>query len=126
MKTLANCNATDFLKQTYRISKPVSDLLKTIDFKGIISKKAVYEKDDTEEEKKVKDRIQNSQNMKTVVKTLMEKCPEETANLMGLMCFTEPEDLKNVTGIELLGACIDMMSEKGVIDFFTSLLKLAG
>ena len=55
---------------------------------------------------------------------MMEEHPVETAELLGMMCFIEPDDLKNHTMTELLGAFNELLHAPEVIDFFTSLTQL--
>ena len=50
--------------------------------------------------------------------------PEETAELLGLMCFVDPKDLDKHTMIEFLPAVTELIRSPEIINFFISLAQL--
>ena len=55
---------------------------------------------------------------------MLDEHPEETAELLGLLCFIEPSDLDNHTMPELLNAFTEIINCPEIIGFFTSLMQL--
>ena len=56
---------------------------------------------------------------------ILDEHPDETLELLGLCCFVEPEHVDDHTVSEYLSAFNTLISEKAVVDFFTSLASLA-
>ena len=63
-------------------------------------------------------------NLNAILEAALEKYPDETAEVIGLCCFIEPEDLDDYKVSDLLGSAAEMMSCPEVVDFFTSLARL--
>ena len=55
---------------------------------------------------------------------LPDEHPDETLDLLALLCFIEPEDVDNHSVDEFLEAITEMISNQAVIGFFTSLAQL--
>jgi chromatin segregation and condensation protein Rec8/ScpA/Scc1 (kleisin family) len=124
MKTLANCTPREFLVQTNKIRKSVSKWLAITDILGIRKEKPQLPADASDEEKKAALEKQVRQNLTSVLDAVLEKHPDETAELLGLLCFIEPEDLDNHNMIEILSNFTDIINSKEVISFFISLMQL--
>ena len=54
----------------------------------------------------------------------LEEHPVETAELLGLLCFIEPDDVKNHKMTEFLSAIIELIESEEVLSFFISLARL--
>ena len=125
MKNIANCAPVEFLVQTNKIRKHVQkwlDLTKILE----IRKHQPEIPDDADDAKKLElKRAQAKENLNEMLDAMLETHPQETAELLGLMCFVEPEKLNEHKMTEFFGAFNEIINCKEVIDFFISLTKLA-
>lgn len=124
MKTLANCNPREFLVQTSKIRKRAADWLGKTHILEIREKKPVYAEGMTEDEKQEAMRQQVKANLNEMLDSMLDEYPNETADLLGLLCFIDPDDLDNHRMVEILKAVTDVISDKDVLDFFISLMQL--
>ena len=133
MKNLANCTPREFLKQTYRIKKCVEKWLQETDLLNI--RKNVPDlqsiKGLTGEEREIaiaaNKKIMSKQimaNFMDMLDKVLDEHVDETIELLALCCFVEPEDAENHTMSEYLSAIGDLLSDQGVLNFFTSLAQL--
>ena len=67
---------------------------------------------------------QANENLMAIFDAIMEEHPEETLELLALMCFVEPKDIDNHEMSEYLGAIAELVSNQNVLNFFTSLVGL--
>lgn len=125
MKNLANCTPREFLVQTNKIRKTVAewlDLTKIMDIRKVAP---VFDEKDTPEERKAKVEAQSKENFAKILDAALEINVDETVNLLGALCFVEPEDVENHTMTEYLGCINEMLSNQEIVAFFTSLMQLA-
>lgn len=122
MKTLANCDPVEFLVQTNRIRKATEKWLNLTKIREI-RRRIPQVKPNADEENRKALEAQIEKNISAIFDAVLEDHPQETAELMGLMCFIEPEDLRNHKMPEILGAFNELMHAPEVIDFFTSLTQ---
>lgn len=125
MKTLANCNPREFLVQTNKIRKSVVKWLDETKILEIRANKPQFTEGATEKEKKTATIEQIKTNLSEMLDAMLDEHPEETAELLGLLCFIEPSDLDNHTMPELLNAFTEIINCPEIIGFFTSLMQLA-
>lgn len=125
MKNLANCNVREFLTQTNKIRKSVSNWLSLTQILEIRKNNPVIPDDATEDEKKALMNEQAKKNFSDMLDSVLDKYPEETAEMLGLMCFIEPKDLDKHKMTELFSSFDEMINCEEVISFFTSLVSLA-
>lgn len=134
MKTLANCKPTEFLKQTNRIKKSVerwltdTDILnirkatvepaKILPDMGEKEKKAAFEDFRARREAKVRE------NLSRILDAVLDEHPDETLEVLALVCFVEPEDVDNHTMSDYLAAITEMLADESVMGFFTLLARL--
>ena len=123
MKTLANCTPKEFLAQTNKIRKHVSSWLELTKVLEIRKHKPEIPADATPEEKRALIAAQAKKNISDMLDAALDEHPEETAELLGLMCFIEPEDLENHKMTEFLAAAYELISCPEVISFFTLLTQ---
>lgn len=121
IKTLASCNPREFLVQTNKIRKKASDWLSKTRILEIRAKQPTLDIHMNMEERKNAMREQTKANLGEMLDAILEDYPNETAELLGLMCFIEPEDLDNYEMANLLGCAAELLGNQDVIDFFTSL-----
>lgn len=133
MKNLATCKPSEFLKQTNRIKKAAEKWLNDTDILNIrknLPKLETIDKDaDVEERNRIfeanqeKARKQMLENTSKILDAIMEDHPDETLELIALLCFVEPKDVDNYTVEEYLKSVTEMLTNKAVIGFFTSLAQ---
>lgn len=134
MKTLADCKPSEFLRQTNRIRKAVEKWLTDTDILNIRRRIAVLEPVDKNapenEQKEVQTRnakairAQVKENIGAILDAVLEEYPDETLEVLALLCFVEPEDADNHSVSEYLTAFSKLISDEAVIGFFTSLVQL--
>jgi hypothetical protein len=124
MKTIANCNPVEFLRQTNKIRHQAGDLLTKCKIAEIRKHVPEFTGDETAEEKKAKIEAQAKINMNDMLDALMDENAEKTAEFLGLMCFVEPEDIANYTGVDFVTPAAEILANKNVMDFLLSLVKL--
>lgn len=124
MKTLANCSPREFLVQTNRIRKAVSNWLSLTKVLEIRKAQPKYAENATEEERRAAITQQIQDNANAMLDAILDEHPEETAELLGLICFVEPDDLDNHSMTEFFGAVSEILNSREVLDFFISLAKL--
>ena len=124
MKNLANCTPTEFFRQTNLIRKSVSKWLTDTDIQGIRKRMPEIPEDASPEESREALERQANENLMAIFDAIMEEHPEETLELLALMCFVEPKDIDNHEMSEYLGAIAELVSNQNVLNFFTSLVGL--
>ena len=124
MKTLANCSPKEFLVQTNKIRRYAETWLSLTKIMEIRKNLPKITDDMTAEEKREALNEQVKTNANHLLNAVLEEYPEETAVLLGLVCFIEPEDIEKHTMAELLGAYAEIIANKEVISFFISLMQL--
>ena len=150
MKTLANCNAVDFLTQTNKIRKAVAKWLTDTDILNIrknVPEKPVFKPleypkgvSDDEKEKlfdeyqKEREKVleghekakreQVKKNLMDMLDKALDEFPMETLEILGMVCFVDKKDLEKTKGIDLLNGAMDAFADDEVVRFFTSLVSL--
>lgn len=132
MKTLASCKPSEFLKQTNRIKKSVEKWLTETDIMNIRKRTPnllKYDKDADDAKEVYKEnqeriRKQARENASAIFDAVCEEHPEETLELLALLCFIEPENADDHTVSEYLEAVTELISSEAVINFFISLGRL--
>ena len=125
MKTLANCTPVEFLRQTNKIKHAVSELFDTAGIAEIRKRMPVLTGNETPEEKQTAMQKQGVLNFSDILDALLDANAEGTAALIGMMCFRDPEEIRNDTMMDHLGAVMDLLENKAVKDFLLLLLRLA-
>ena len=124
MKNLANCTPTEFLRQSNRIRKKVESWLKLTNVMGIRQRMPDIKGVEDEAERKRLVSEQMRANLSAMLDAALDEHPDETAELLALICFIEPQDIDNYKVSDLLGAIAEILNSTEVISFFTSLLNL--
>ena len=134
MKNLANCKPSEFLRQTSRIRKSVENWLTVTDIMNI--RKRVPElkpiTDDMTSEARLEAVVENNKkrqgqmrdNAMAILGAVMDDHPDETLEVLALLCFIEPEDVDNHSVEEYLEAFTELINNQTVINFFISLARL--
>ena len=125
MKTLANCTPREFLVQTNKIRKAVQNWLTLTKIMEIRKHLPTIPENVTDDERRELVTAQIKENANAMLDAALDEHPNETAELLGLMCFVEPDDLDNHRMVEFFGAVSEMLNCREIIDFFISLVRLA-
>lgn len=134
MKNLATCKPSEFLKQTSKIRKSVANWLSATEVLDIRARKPeLIRLTDTmsdEERAKAKEengkrlREQMKENAMAILDAILDEHPDETLELLALLCFIDPEDVDNHPVSEYLGAFTELINNEDVVSFFISLARL--
>lgn len=124
MKNLANCTPREFLVQTNKIRKKVSDWLTLTGIMEIRKRLPVIPVDASIEDRHKAMADQSRKNLSAMFDAIFDEHPEESAELLGMLCFIEPEDLDNYKMADLFGAFNELLNCEEVVGFFTSLMRL--
>lgn len=124
MKNLANCKPSEFLVQTNKIRKSVEKWLKLTDIPNIRKNVPEFKEGQTKEEHRVEMLEQARVNLNKIFDAILEDHPQETLELIGLLCFIEPEDVDNHPVSFYLEALSELLNDQAVLGFFTSLVNL--
>ena len=124
MKTLANCKPSEFLKQTNRIRKSVSKWLDLTGIQDIRRRLPEMPYDADERERKRLIQEQALKNANEILNIILDEHPDETLELLALLCFVEPKDVDNYSVGEYLRCYKELISDEDVIGFFISLINL--
>lgn len=134
MKNLANCKPSEFLRQTNKIRKAVEKWLtvteimkiraKVPELKKIDIDMTVEDKAEVQEENRKRMRKQALDNAMEILDAVMDKHPDETLEILALLCFVEPEHVDDHEVGEYLDSFTELIGNDSVINFFTSLARL--
>lgn len=134
LKTLVSCKPSEFLRQTNKIKKSVEKWLTDTDILNIRKRMPALEAvpiSATEEERKaIAERNkkltseQVKKNLSAMLDAILEEHPEETMEILALCCFVEPDHVDDYKVADYLTALNSLISDKVVLDFFTSLASL--
>ena len=124
MKNLANCTPREFLVQTNKIRKRVSEWLTLTGIMDIRKRMPVIPVDASIEDRHKAMEEQSKKNLSAMFDAIFDEHPEESAELLGMLCFIEPKDLDNYKMSDLFGAFNEILNCEEVIGFFSSLMQL--
>lgn len=125
MKNLANCNPSEFLRQTNKIRKSVSKWLTETDIANIRRRMPDVTDDMSDEDKTKAYEEQAKKNFNAILDAILDEHPDETLELLALICFVEPKDVDTHNIAEYLESFNEIMQNQTVLSFFTSLIRLA-
>lgn len=125
MKNLANCKPSEFLRQSNKIRKSVENWITVTDIMNIRNKEPVIKEGATEEEKKKAEIEQAKKNLSEILDMVLDKHPDETLEVLALVCFVDPKDVDSYSVSEYLKTFYELLENEAVIGFFTSLVRLA-
>lgn len=134
MKNLANCKPSEFLKQTNKIRKAVSNWLELTKIMEIrkdapeLIKLEITMSPEEREEAIKKNRqateAKAKENMSKMLDAMLDEHPDETLQILGYLCFVEPQDIDNHPMTEYIEAMNELLENSAVLSFFTSLIQL--
>ena len=124
MKTLANCKPSEFLKQTVKIRHSVEKWLDITDIMNIRKKPPEIKPGMSVEEIKEVKMEQAKKNLSKMLDAALEDHPDETLELLAMVCFMEPSEVDDHDMSYYLEAITEILSNKSVLNFFYSLVQL--
>ena len=124
MKNLANCKPSEFLVQTNKIRKSVEKWLKLTDITNIRKNVPPIKEGQTKEERRAELAKASKENLNKIFDAILEEHPQETLELLGLLCFVEPENVDNYPVSFYIQNFNEIINDEAVIGFFTSLMSL--
>lgn len=134
MKNLANCKPSEFLAQSFKIKKSVQEwldvtellevrkkqpenLIKVDGLSGEARTKAI-----AENKKKLQEQVKK--NLGEILDRMLDTNAEKTLEVLALCCFVDPREVDEHPMSEYLESLGELISDKGVLSFFTSLAQL--
>ena len=124
MKNLANCEPIEFLKQTNKIRHAVEKWLTITDLLNIRKRLPPVKEGQTAAERKDELQKQARANVSAMLDVILEEHPQETVELLGLMCFVDPEHVNDYPMRDYIESFNELLNDTAVIGFFMSLVKL--
>ena len=124
MKTLATCSPVEFLVQTNKIRRSVESWLTLTKVMEIRKRLPELPQGAKPEDVKKARKEQAKKNFSSILDSVLEEHPQETAELLGMLCFIEPEDLGNHSMLEIISSVNELIASPEVLSFFTSLTQL--
>ena len=125
MKNLANCKPSEFLAQTNKIRKAVSKWLTVTDIMNIRKNMPELPDGISEEERTKAITEQAKENLSAMLDAILDEHPDETLELIALLCFVEPENVDDHPIGEYITAINELLNDQTTISFFSSLTSLA-
>lgn len=124
MKNLANCKPSEFLMQTNKLRKSAEKWLTVTDIMNIRKTQPELLEGMTREERQAAIQKQIKENLSRMFDAMLEAHAEETLELLALACFVEPENVDDHPMSEYIESLNELINDKAVLGFFTSLVKL--
>lgn len=134
MKNLANCKPSEFLSQTFKIKKEVENWIKNCGILEIRAKMPEIEEipeNASDIEKRAiasrnieKMRKKGMENFMEILDAALDRNADATLRILALSCFVEPQDVDEHSISEYLGCITEILEDKNVISFFTSVVRL--
>ena len=124
MKTLTNCKPREFMRQVARIKTAAAawlDMTRLLELRRRMPPRQEYA-DDEARRQAVMD--QWRANIKDMVDAMLVDHPEETLELLGLICFIEPEELDEHPMSELYEGLMAVLKDDNLVDLFTAMLSI--
>ena len=121
MKNLANCKPSEFLTQTNKIRKSVSKWLTDTDIVNIRKRIPKMPDDISDEDRRKALDKQATENLDAILDSILEEHPQETLEMLALLCFVEPEHVDDYSVTDYIESFNEIIGNKVVLDFFMSL-----
>lgn len=134
MKNLANCKPSEFLAQSFRIKRSLEewlDVTQLLEIRKNVPQDlarldgltgADREKAIADNKKKIQAQVRK--NFGDILDKMLNENAEKTLEVLALCCFVDPADVDNHPMSEYFEAVGELMADKGVLSFFSSLVQL--
>ena len=128
MKTLNQMDETEFLRRCYMIADKVSALLNETKVMELRKVAPILTGSETPDEVKAKQEAQSRKNIKAMAKKLLFDNAQNTAELLPLLYELETDKDGNpekMTPFKTLRGITETINDRDVLDFLSSLVRLA-
>lgn len=123
MKTIASLSGVDFLRRCNQIRHKAADLINRTGILEIRKHMPTIDDNANSDERKEAYRKQSLKNISDMLDALLDTHPEETYELLKLLCvFDDGEGEPN--GIDILSVAFEIISSKKVLDFLSLMGRL--
>lgn len=123
MKTIANMQGAEFLRQCNKIRHAAADLMQDTQVLEIRKRMPAFTGKENPELRRIMLKKQSKQNVSDILDALLDTHAEETYKVLKLMCVTEEGE--EPTGLDMAMAGLEIVTSPKVMDFLSSLAKLA-
>lgn len=125
IKTMLNCNAVEFLRQSNKIRHAIGNLLEKSGISEIRKHMPELTGQETDAEKKRLLQKQAQKNMNDILDALLDTNAEMTASLLAMLCFRESENINGDKGMDYINVGLEVLLSKPVMDFLLKSTSLA-
>lgn len=124
MKTIARLKDADFLRACNKIRKQVSNFLEKTQVLELRKVMPEMTGKETPEEKENKFAMQGKKNIDAMLDRLLDDYAEDTAEFVKLFIIAD-EGEEEITGVDIIAALFDLLSDEKVMHFLQSLASAA-
>ena len=123
--TILDLGPREFAAQAYRVSSAIEKWLTVTDVLNIKKKIPNVANDAKPEERDAAVTEQLRKNAFAVLETVLGQHPDETLELLALLCNIDPENVEEYPTRELMRCVNDLLNDKDFVGFFVSCVQLA-
>ena len=120
-KNLANCTPKEFMVQTRLIKHAVEKWLTDTEILKIRQNMPQIPDDMPDEDQRKLIEKQQKENLSRMLDAIMDEHPDETVELLGLLCFVPKDEIDNYPMGYYLESLTELLNDQAVWSFFTSL-----
>ena len=120
-KNLANCTPKEFMVQTRLIKHAVEKWLTLTEVLKIRQNMPDIPEGATEEERGKLIEERQKENLSRMFDAIMDDHPNETVELLGLLCFVPKDEIDNYPMSYYMESLTELLNDQAVWSFFTSL-----
>ena len=123
MKTIAELSGVDFLRRCNQIRHKAEEVLKNTNVLEIRKRKPIIKGTEKPEEIEALYDEQAKKNINDMLDLMLEEKPEETIKLFEMLVDVDKDEEKP-SGMDLVLIGMSVLSDKRVLDFLASLMRL--
>lgn len=120
-KNLANCTPKEFMVQTRLIKHAVEKWITDTEILKIRQNMPQIPDDMPDEDQRKLIEKQQKENLSRMLDAIMDEHPDETVELLGLLCFVPKDEINNYPMGYYLESLTELLNDQAVWSFFTSL-----
>ena len=120
-KNLANCKPKEFMVQTRLIKHAVEKWLTETEILKIRQNMPTIPDGATDEDQRKLIEKQQKENLSRMLDAIMDEHPDETVELLGLLCFVPKDEIDNYPMSYYMESLTELLNDQAVWSFFTSL-----
>ena len=120
-KNLANCTPKEFMVQTRLIKHAAEKWLTDTEILKIRQNMPQIPDGMPDEDQRKLIEKQQKENLSRMLDAIMDEHPDETVELLGLLCFVPKDEIDNYPMGYYLESLTELLNDQAVWSFFTSL-----